>query len=414
MSNPFSTTFRRLKEVALIALAFGVPLALSPLSTDSARPKEALFRALAAIAAAGFTGERLARGERPRLPFGADLAALGALLCIAALSLARTRLHPFAVEGGIHLLCGACVFVAAADPERDGRLGSAVRVSWLLATSIAAIYGLAQACGIDVLRWSGPADEASRVRSTFGHHSFAAMFFAASIPIAISEAVKAAAVAARVLAAAAGLLAFAALVLTYGRAGYVGLFAGLAVIAVFGRRREGGRRASLTAAVALVALVGVLTIVPSLRGRLLESVDPQSPPVATRLLIWRDSLKVVAEHPLAGAGIGLYDVALTAHLSKETTRAAPPSRFVIGHAHLEPLEVLVELGALGCIAFLVFVGAALARILGPRTHPDLIAVGLAAAAVAVAVTNLFDVNLRSAAGALPFYLALGLGRARSR
>ncbi|MBI3846845.1 MAG: O-antigen ligase family protein [Planctomycetes bacterium] len=376
-------------------------------------PKEALFRVLSILALAGFLGESLAAGRAPKLPRGLDLAALAFFTAIVVVSVVRSGFHPLAVDGATHALAGAALFVAVADPLRGERIGGAIVSAWLVAAALASTYAIAQALGFDWLRWSGQDDAAYRVRSTFGHHSFAASFFAASLPVAIASFGASRSRSTRALAATSCVLGIVALVLTHGRAGYAGAFAALALFAGIARSREGGRLASRAAALSLVALVAVLLAVPSLRARLAESVDPDSPPTKVRLAIWNDSLRASAEHPVLGSGIGLYDVAVSEIASDETLRAAPPSRFTIGHAHQEFLEVLVELGALGLVAFAAFVGFALARGIGVRARPDLLAAGLTAAAFAVLVTNLFDVNLRGAAGAAPFFLALGLARARS-
>jgi O-antigen ligase len=409
-ATAFPDLCRRLADVSLIGLAFVVPLVVSPFSTDAAVPKDTLFRMLAALAAAGFAGERFVPSRERRIPLGMDLAALAALLGLAFFSLVRTRFHPLAAEGLLHLLSGAAVFVVLLDADRATRIGRACVAAWLLAASLAALYAIAQASGLDFLRWAGATDEANRVRSTFGHHAFAAMFLGASVVLAVASLGASRSIPGKVASALAGLLSLAALLLTHGRAGYLGCAAGLLALAVARWRRREGR----IAGVAVLLLAAALAAVPIWRVRLAEGLDPRSPPVEVRLLLWKDSIRAASAHPILGSGIGLYDSAVSAVESEQTLRAVPPGRFVIGHAHLEFLEVLVELGIAGLLAFALFCIAALARPLVRGRGLDPLAAGLAAAALAVLVTNFFDVNLRTAAGAAPFYLALGLARGRSR
>jgi O-antigen ligase len=395
-----------------VLVAILVPLAVSPVNTDAAVPKETLFRMLAALAFAGFAGESLALGRLPRLPRGLDLAALGVWVACVCVSLGRTGLHPLALDATAHALAGAALFAAAADPDRGARVGRTAAVCWLAAAAIAAAYGIAQALGIDWLRWSGDSSAAYRVRSTFGHHAFAAAFFAASLPIAVASLRAGAGRGERALGVVAGALSLVALVLSRGRAAILGAFVALGTFAWTARSR-GARLASIASVATLALLAATLLAVPSLRARLADGFDPESPTTQVRLAIWRDSLRAASAHPLAGAGIGLYDAAVSEVASDETLRLAPPARFSIGHAHQELLEVLVETGALGLAAFVAFVALAAARTLGPRAKPDVFAAAFAASALAILATNFFDVNLRGASGAAPFFLALGLARSRS-
>ena len=72
-------------------------------------------------------------------------------------------------------------------------------------------------------------------------------------------------------------------------------------------------------------------------------------PLTGRSEIWRDSLPMVAEHPIAGFGLNTYGWAFPNY------RQVPTSNFAM-HAHNEYLEMLIETGIVGagiCLWFLV-------------------------------------------------------------
>ena len=132
---------------------------------------------------------------------------------------------------------------------------------------------------------------------------------------------------------------------TYVRGAWVGFAAG--VVTLLGLVRHG----RTIVAVGVVALALALFLVPTVRRRAESTVDPTDPTARERLAMWASALRMARDHPLIGVGPG--------HVKREYPRYAAPefagkSR---GHVHDTPLQVLVERGVLGFLAWIGIYGA---------------------------------------------------------
>src|SRR5262245_44569438 len=132
----------------------------------------------------------------------------------------------------------------------------------------------------------------------------------------------------------------AGLAMTYVRGAWVGFVAGAVLLLALVRRG----RPLLLAAVAVLVLVVVL--VPGVRHRAESIVDPDDPTARERWAMWRSAAAIARDHPLTGVGPGQVKRVYPGYVDPEF-RDKPR-----GHVHDTPLQVLIERGALGLIAWL--------------------------------------------------------------
>jgi len=205
---------------------------------------------------------------------------------------------------------------------------------------------------------------------------------------------------------AAALLAAANVLITQGRTGHLAL---LAVACYLGFRLFRGRFTALAIITALLAL-GTASLFPesTVVSRLqigiheIRDWQPGQPDVAssmgTRMQYYATTLKIIADHPLAGVGTGGF---ASAYLDKTVGTQIPPSN----NPHNQYLLVLAQFGPLGLIILLaIFIVAwRSARRLPPGE--TILARGFL---IAFAVGNGFNSFLLDHAEALMFAWMLGV------
>ncbi len=135
-----------------------------------------------------------------------------------------------------------------------------------------------------------------------------------------------------------------ALALTQSRGGILGTAVGLLAVAIW---RE--RKFAWTLVIGAIVLAGL--IAAGYGDALLNFVlrmDAQSGTLASRLEVWQRGLMMVQDFPFTGIGIGTYNQ--IAHLMYPFFIAAPDE--LVPHAHNQFLQVAVDLGIPGLIAYL--------------------------------------------------------------
>lgn len=181
------------------------------------------------------------------------------------------------------------------------------------------------------------------------------------------------------------------LILTKSRGAWLGAAAGLTIVSVYHWPRL--RRPAL-AALALVALAGLL-MGPAQVAQSLASLA--AAPVLGgwngRLELWSRAIDAIADYPLTGIGMGTFDRVIPLRYPYVVLAGA---ELAIPHAHNLFLQVAVDLGLPGLIAFVALLGIVLtsalraARNWAAERDLALQAVGLAAGLVAVLVHGLLD------------------------
>ena len=219
-----------------------------------------------------------------------------------------------------------------------------------------------------------------------GNRNFAACFLAMSLPIGIACAV----VFGRqwLLAAAYAMLLSGALLVSESR----GAAMALLIVAVgWLLARSGGRRQWL-GAVAVIAVLAGAALLPPVQNAAKRFWNDD-----VRPMIWLGSARAMADAPFVGHGPGSFVRVYPAHRPQEYFDR-PKCALVTDHAHNEFLEIGVETGALGVLAFaaLLAVAAGAAHKAVRNAHDKslrVLAVGMTMGWGVLLVQNLVDINL---------------------
>jgi len=233
-------------------------------------------------------------------------------------------------------------------------------------------------------------------------------FFAMSVPLALSATLAARVRWQRLLWGWAAFLLFLALLPTYSKGAAVGLLTAMLVYLVLAAkgsanpRRNLIRLASVLLVLAVLALGAVLASA-SLRHRLGGMLGSRSASNVFRLLTWKGTLNMAADHPWIGIGPGAF-------------KHAFPKYAIAGYveaAHENYLQILAEQGVFGAAAFLWLIGAILftgwrAMVRGPDFGARVMAIGAICSLVVLLVHSLFDYGWYIGAINLYFWLLAGL------
>ncbi len=214
---------------------------------------------------------------------------------------------------------------------------------------------------------------------------------------------------ARWLLAAAILLMGAVLLLAMARAAWVGFVAGVATLLLVARPQ--GRR--LLAVATAVALVAGILFVPRwsfLYGQVRSIFMVRAN--RNRLEIWRAAVRIAADFPLLGVGLGAFGQAYVRYRAPTAPDESAP------FAHNVFLNFLAETGVLGLAAFLSVCAAGLRATLRWWSRSPPAERGLAGAilatTVALLVTQLFDTTVMLLHLGISLFVLLGLGVAGER
>lgn len=140
-----------------------------------------------------------------------------------------------------------------------------------------------------------------------------------------------------------GLIVFLALGLTFSRAGYVGAFFGITSIIFLGWKFF-NKKIQFT--VIITVLVGGIVVFSSsnlIVARFFSSFNPQEGSNSERLLNWRQSIKIIEEYPVAGAGVGAY---------AEAVNPQAPERSSVT-AHNTYFDIAAEIGIPAAVIWVV-------------------------------------------------------------
>ena len=195
------------------------------------------------------------------------------------------------------------------------------------------------------------------------------------------------------------------LVFSYSRAGIAAAsIAGAGVLIVHAMRARDRR----WIAPAVVLDGGLLALV-TLAGwdRTLADLERQLQPITlnqSRVRVWRDCLRIVADYPIFGTGLGTFADIYPAYRHENI-------QLIYDAAHNDYLQLAVEAGAVGVLAGLVALGLyliVLRRALARASRRDApLWLGAAGGVAALLLHELVDFNLHSPANALLFAVLSG-------
>jgi len=294
-----------------------------------------------------------------RSPTGPPLAAPLALLTPAVLlSCLVSPLPTFSLLEAEYFLCGPLWLLLLLTWG-----GGETRVNWFgtlvtIAATVVAAIALLQWAGYDPLVFGGyhvawgKLRAAMRLYSTFGNPNFVAGYLIGALFLALALAARSESRTARILFALSVLVIFAAIIGTRSRGAWLGLATGLLVARGFWVRRgqepvAAGSQTSVTLGAFLLP-AGMFILLPSLAQQaraLLAHLEGRS-------FLWRASWPMFAEHPLLGGGWGMFQLRF---LELQAQFLGSHPEFVrhwtqTRQLHNDPLQILLEAGALGFIA----------------------------------------------------------------
>jgi O-antigen ligase/tetratricopeptide (TPR) repeat protein len=229
----------------------------------------------------------------------------------------------------------------------------------------------------------------------------------------------------RIYFALTAFLAFAAILLSLSRAGWMSTLLGLALFLCItplqgeegGRSRRAARRSLVVRgsilAVALFLVISLSLVGAGARSQVdyrLQQTVTQDAGVWERTQIWRDTFKMVRDFPLFGVGLGSWQELFQRY------RSAPWSSDFYREAHNDYLELLAETGIVGFALLAWFFCRGGKRLVSHLTaDPSSRGTGskaivgmLLAALGAMAFHELFDFNLQIPANALLFTVLFAL------
>ena len=241
-------------------------------------------------------------------------------------------------------VCGLAFFISLHNLHRQETTGWVVN-GLLVAGLMVAAYAVLQCVqnSQKVLWATQPAVYYKRFGGTFVNPNHLAAFLTLLVPLALSQALlgRGGAVP-RIVAGYAALMMLGGIAVTMSRGGWLGAGTAVATFSLWLLRRP-QYRIPMAALVAVLCLGAVTFLVQSEKARaridaLTESGKKDSG--LFRAWIWKPALRMWSDHRLLGVGPGQFDTRFPAYRTP-TTPLSPQ------HVHNEPLEVLVEYGAVG-------------------------------------------------------------------
>lgn len=422
----------------LCAMAF-VALLYTPRLADNVLGKTAALYIMTALSTLFWGAACVLASRLPNLP-RRSVALFLVFLLISAFATITARNEGLAWETWLLWAAYLALFVIVADLSRDVARARRLIVGMLgLTIVVSGLAGL-QMAGIDLVGLPKP--YRGMPLSTLGNTNFAAHFLEVLLPLSLVLAIRSPTRPLRALAVIAAVTGAGYLVVAGSRGGWLGcLVAGVVMLAAIPRPRDLGRRLLLAVLVAaLLSPVAELLLrsVPLSSGRsaasaveelvdeswdkAMSTFDGANFSRAMRLLIWRDSLRVIAENPWVGVGLGQYGYELAAYRSSTGQRDWKELMGQRGnqpyHAHNEFLETWAETGVLGVLALLGMLasGIGLCWRLTRSRHADptvasfdcAIALGGLGGWVAVSVHALFSFSLRDPVSGMLLWILGGL------
>jgi O-antigen ligase len=205
-------------------------------------------------------------------------------------------------------------------------------------------------------------------------------------------------------------LCLGAMLMTNSRAGIVISLMALVVAFVGYFYRDLPRRGGIVATLGVGGLIAFL-LLQILGGNVSGRFDAQGLSDEGRLETYRSTLRMIADHPWFGTGIGTFAWSFPA------CRSANVSMWgVWDRAHSTPLELAAELGlpvtGLIVLAWLIVLGA-LIRGVGIRRRDLIVPVGALSIALLGITHSVIDFSLQISGYAIPVFALVGAGLAQS-
>jgi O-antigen ligase len=401
------------RPLAALHLAVAaIPLELLSLRVGPAAltPAEALF----ALSGVGWGARRLATGASLTAPSPLNapfLIGLFPLAVGAALAQDGLAAQKVAVMWASFVLVYMMLNV-----EATARTVRTLLATFAVSGTVVAAVAIIKLGGKEPELISAGAVAVGRATGTFSHPNTLAAFFVLALPVPLVFAFVSKPATRPLMASMFGLI-FAALIFSLSRSGI--LAAAAALLVLLGWRPVRRAAALLTLAIVLLTIAGQNPIVGSTTFELvttrLGSIRYTSAATGDdRVAIWRETPRIVEDHPLVGVGAGNFPTVSGRYGIVPST--FPPDRFA--HAHDVPLTIaaergLIGLGALvwGAIALVGTMARACRRTTGAERG---LAFATAAALGGFAIQGLVDYALGTNVIVAMFFVLAGCGTVLAR
>jgi O-antigen ligase len=206
------------------------------------------------------------------------------------------------------------------------------------------------------------------------------------------------------------LLCLAAMLMTNSRAGIVLSLVALIVAFVAFFYRDLPRRGGVAAALVIGGLIALIFL-QVLGGNVSGRFDVQGLSDEGRLETYRSTLRMIADHPWFGTGLGTFVWSFPAYRSANVSMWG-----VWDLAHSTPLELASDLGlplaGLVGLAWLIVL-AVLIRVVRTRRHDRIVPVGALAVAILGLAHSIIDFSLQIPGYAIVVFALVGAGLAQS-
>jgi len=424
----------------LIVLVISLPLVFNPKLLDAfALPKVTILRVIVLIMLSGWIVKTIEKGEFTWRKSPLNLPVLIFVLVAFIATIFSTNpyfsffgQYMYHMEGlWATLIYVVLYFLVIANLDAFGV--RKIIVAFLIASGITVVYGLLQHFGIEFVNWQISSKE--RIWSSLGNPNFFAGFLVMAIPLSIVVLLRWRRQNKNKLSLKTGLLvAFLCLQLlclnfTYSRASWIGLFFGLAIIAVLWRRELGKMRKIFksTILVLFLALLFIFSfkaiemrrlalknleplethgLISKTAKRLVSIIDLSEADAASRISGWKSALEMIKERPFLGIGPDTLSINFRRYAFPEFSRLTGKALANPAYAHSEVLQITATMGIVGLLSYLWLLLSYFRTIAKfPDLRQEPIVAGIAASVTAVLVNNLF--SFHTVTTATLFWLFLG-------
>ncbi len=359
-------------------------------------------------------------------PFDVALLTLS-VICLASW-LVSMVVHPHFIisiysegsKAAIFLLVNTVLVYGAALRVREMSLVRTFLWITYAVSCIAALYGICQYFGIELVWPTHLNPYGNRPVSTFGNPNFMSSFLVVVMPVMVGDYLLKATGCPRAILFISIQICLAALLATLTRSSWAGLFVGFVVV-WWGLRRTGKSPDKAATALGICMFLVVLAwpgggqnYTPAVMDRLMEvkrASQEAYGSVYQRFLIWLSAWSMVEDHPFLGKGWGCFELFFPFYQGTLLLLKDLSARTHANNCHNEILEYWSQIGTIG-LGVVVWMwvlffrlGASIAR--RAADNWKIIVWGMMGGVAGMLVDNLLNVSVHFAVPAFIFWWWVG-------